>query len=102
MKVWAKNAFVRFTLLVLVTLMAIAFLAPFAWMISTSLKPLNETMSIPPRWLPHHPQWQNYPDAIRAMGHFWRYTANSLFVCAMSVVGTTISSSLAAYGFARI
>src|SRR5271156_5347986 len=102
MRAWAKIEFVRFILFVLVILAAIAFLAPFAWMISTSLKPLNETMSIPPRWLPNHPQWQNYPDAIRAMGHFWRYTANSLFVCTMSVVGTTISSSLAAYGFSRV
>jgi len=102
MKTWAQNAFFRFTLFVLVTLAAIAFLAPFAWMVSTSLKPLNETMAIPPRWLPRDPQWQNYPDAIQAMGHFWLYTANSLFVCIMSVVGTTISSSLAAYGFSRI
>ena len=38
-----------------------AFLAPFAWMVSTSLKPLNETMSLPPRWIPSTFQWHNYP-----------------------------------------
>jgi len=96
------NKLLQFVLLAVTALAALAFLAPFAWMISTSLKPLNETMSIPPRWLPQDPQWRNYPEAIHAMGHFWRYAGNSLFVCALSVAGTTISSSLAAYGFSRI
>jgi len=80
----------------------LAFLAPFVWMVSTSLKPLNETMSLPPRWMPSVFQWRNYPDAIHAMGYFWRYVGNTLFVCVMTVIGTVASSSLAAYGFSRI
>ena len=87
---------------VILVLAGVAFLAPFGWMISTSLKPLNETMSLPPRWLPSHVQWHNYPDAIRAMGPFWRYAWNTLFFCLMTVTGTVISSALAAYGFSRI
>jgi multiple sugar transport system permease protein len=86
----------------LLIIAGIAFLAPFAWMISTSLKPLNETMSLPPRWLPSKVQWNNYPNAIKAMGYFWRYAGNSLFLCLMTVTGTVASSSLAAYGFSRI
>ncbi len=87
---------------VLLVLAGAAFLAPFAWMISTSLKPVNETMTLPPRWIPSVVQWHNYPDAIHAMGYFWRYAANSLFLCVMTVIGTVASSALAAYGFARI
>ena len=83
-------------------LAAVAFLAPFAWMISTSLKPLNETMSLPPRWIPSQVHWENYPDAIREMRYFWRYAGNSLLLCLLSVVGTVTSSALAAYGFSRI
>jgi multiple sugar transport system permease protein len=90
---------VAFTLLII---FGIAFLAPFAWMVSTSLKPLNETMSLPPRWIPSVVQWHNYRDAINAMGYFWRYTANTFFICVMSVIGTVLSSALAAYGFSRI
>ena len=71
-------------------------------MVSTSLKPLNETMSLPPRWIPSTVQWHNYPDAIHAMGYFWRYAGNSLFLCLMTVIGTVTSSALAAYGFSRI
>ncbi len=87
---------------VLLALAAIAFLAPLAWMVSTSLKPLNETMTLPPRWIPSTIQWHNYKDAIHAMGYFWRYTANSLFLCCLTVIGTVTSSALAAYGFSRI
>ena len=43
------NLFVRILIYGALVLAAIVFLAPFAWMISTSLKPLNETMSLPPR-----------------------------------------------------
>lgn len=93
-----RNALVYLLLL----LGAIAFLAPFAWMLSTSLKPLNETMTIPPKWIPSKIQWHNYRDAIEAMGMFWRYTANTLFLCVMTVIGTVCSSAMAAYGFSRI
>lgn len=79
-----------------------AFLAPMLWMLSTSLKPLNETMTLPPVWIPSEIQWRNYPDAIAAMGHFWRYAGNSLFLAIMTVIGTVTSSALAAYGFSRV
>ncbi len=88
--------------LALLVLFGIVFLLPFAWMVSTSLKPLNETMTLPPRWIPSTIQWHNYPDAIRAIGQFWRYAGNSLYLCVMTVIGTVASSALAAYGFSRI
>ena len=87
---------------VLLALAGAAFLAPFAWMVSTSLKPVNETMTLPVRWISRVLQWHNYPDAVRAMVYFWRYAANSLFLCLMTVLGTVTSSTLAAYGFSRI
>jgi multiple sugar transport system permease protein len=97
-----KKTLSTLLLLALLIFAGLAFLAPFAWMVSTSLKPLNETMSFPPRWLPSHPLWSNYPGAIQAMGHFWAYAGNSFFLCALSVIGTVTSSSLAAYGFSHI
>ena len=96
------NPLTRVAIYGLLILIGIAFLAPFAWMISTSLKPLNETMSLPPRWIPSEIQWENYPDAIREMRYFWRYAGNTLLVCLLSVIGTVMSSALAAYGFSRI
>jgi multiple sugar transport system permease protein len=97
-----RNKAARAGVFALLVIFGIAFLAPFAWMVSTSLKPLNETMSLPPRWIPSVIQWHNYRDAINAMRYFWRYTGNTFFICLMSVIGTVFSSALAAYGFSRI
>ncbi len=92
----------RLCLYVLLLAGAVVFILPFVWMLSTSLKPLNETMTVPPRWLPSHIQWDNYPRAIEEMKMFWRYTGNTVYLCAMTVIGTVLSSALAAYGFSRI
>jgi multiple sugar transport system permease protein len=92
----------RLVTMTLLVVFGVVFLLPFAWMVSTSLKPLNETMTLPPRWLPSEPQWQNYPDAMRAMGPFWLYARNSLLLAVLNVVGTVASSALVAYGFSRI
>jgi multiple sugar transport system permease protein len=92
----------RLLSMTLLVVLGVVFLLPFAWMVSTSLKPLNETMTLPPRWLPSEPQWQNYPDAMRAMGPFWLYARNSLMLALLNVVGTVFSSALVAYGFSRI
>lgn len=86
----------------LLAVSGIAFLFPFAWMVSTSLKPLQETMVLPMKWIPSEPQWRNYPDAIEAMGPFWLYAWNSLMLALLNVLGTVTSSALVAYGFSRI
>jgi multiple sugar transport system permease protein len=102
MNIRGGTRLLNFIVLAILVVASVAFLAPFAWMVSTSLKPLNETMTLPPRWIPSVIQWHNYPDAIHAMRYFWRYAGNSLFLCLMTVIGTVTSSALAAYGFSRI
>jgi ABC-type glycerol-3-phosphate transport system permease component len=80
---------------------SVFFLFPLLWMAATSLKPVGKVLVLPPQWIPHPVEWGNYADAVRYID-FFRYTANSLTVCALSVAGTLLSSSLAAYGFSRI
>src|SRR5712675_1261137 len=41
-----------FTYLLLL-LGSITFLAPLLWMLSTGLKPIDQTMTMPPAWLPY-------------------------------------------------
>ncbi|MDQ8200923.1 carbohydrate ABC transporter permease [Pelagicoccus enzymogenes] len=92
----------KILLYALLALFAIQFAAPFAWMISTAFKPLEETMALPPVWIPSEWKWENFKEAIDSMGNFWRYAANTLYVALLSVIGSVLSSSLAAYGFSRI
>jgi len=87
---------------------AIVFLFPLLWMISTSLKPIEETMSLPPKWIPSHFQFSNYVEAITYqsahLGYipFLRYARNTLIICVLGVFGTVLSNSIVAYGFSRI
>lgn len=97
-----KDRMQRVMIFLLLVVLAAVFFAPFGWMISTSLKPLKETMELNSPWVPSKVQWNNYSDAIQRMGDFWRYAHNSLYLCLMTVVGTVTTSALAAYGFSRI
>jgi ABC-type glycerol-3-phosphate transport system permease component len=87
-------------LFVLTALLGVAFMFPFFWSISSSLKTGFEVMAYPPTLLPKAPQWYNYIEAWNAadLGVFF---TNSLFVTGLSLVGQVISSFLVAYGFAR-
>jgi multiple sugar transport system permease protein len=74
---------------------------PALWMLGTSLKPIGETMSYPPRLLPTHAAWNNYGETIGYIP-FWTYTKNTLIASGLAAVGTTFSSALVAYGFVRL
>jgi multiple sugar transport system permease protein len=86
------------TLLIIV---AIVFLGPLLYAVSTSLKPADEVFTPAPHLFGSEIRWQNYADAF-SFAPFGRYFVNSLFV---SVVGTVVvlaASSLSAYAFARL
>ncbi len=72
-------------------------------MVSTSLKPLAETAEFPPHLVPRQIVPRNYLDVITSnQFDFPRFSRNTLIIASLSVVGTVLSSSLVAYGFARI
>ena len=80
---------------------AVAMLLPFVWMISTSVKPADQLFSVPPTWLPHPIQWDNYVKAMGA-GNFGRYAMNSLLLGVANVTTNVLLSALAGYAFARL
>ena len=89
------------------TVIAAAFLVPFVWMISTSLKSDAEIRNHPTRVVPSPPRWENYLtvlDVRRNLGKFDAAlaTRNTLLIAVLTVVGTTLSSALVAYGFAKV
>lgn len=85
----------------LLAVVGLAFLAPFLWLVLTSLKSDSEIFHIPTIWIPHQLQWSNYSQAVSTIP-FLRYTFNTLFVCALSIAGQLITSPLVAYGLSRI
>lgn len=98
--------------LALLSLGAVAMLFPLWWMLVVSLETPERagaaTVSAGAVSLfPADPQWQNYPDALAEVGTrpVWGFVdafANSVVVTVLCVLGTVLSCSLVAYGFARV
>jgi multiple sugar transport system permease protein len=80
---------------------SVLFVLPLTWMLSTSLKSIDRTLVFPPEWLPHPLEWRNYVETVHYIP-FWTYTKNTLIISVLSAVGTTFSSALVAYSFARL
>jgi multiple sugar transport system permease protein len=79
---------------------SLLFLAPLGWMVSTSLKRLEDVWTSPIQWIPNPIQFQNYIEALKTLP-FFLYIRNSIFVASIGMIGTVLSSALVGYGFAR-
>jgi ABC-type glycerol-3-phosphate transport system permease component len=81
----------------------VLFIVPFFWLIITSLKPLDQIFTDPPKWIPEPILWQNYVEALTSPAFpFLRLLRNTLFYSVLSTLGVVLSCSLIAYGFARL
>jgi len=86
--------------LALALLAAIA-LTPFVWMVSTSLKNVDEVFLFPPKWIPDQLLWKNFTSLWDDFP-MTRWLFNSIFVTFAVVIGRLFICSLAAYSFARL
>lgn len=93
---WARWA--RYGLYYLV---AVIWIVPVIWMASTAVKPTPEVMSFVPRWIPSE----------FVLSHIWEiidrrpmltWLMNSFIVATGATVVTVITTTLAAYAFARL
>ncbi|MEH7418496.1 carbohydrate ABC transporter permease [Neobacillus drentensis] len=82
-------------------LFSLAFIVPFLWLISGSLKSSSELFSDPPVWIPKVLNWSNYKEAFTAFP-FFLYFKNTIIIVVFTCIGAVISNSLIAYGFSRI
>lgn len=87
---------VAFLILVFVSFL---FIAPLAWMLSTSLKPAQQVFEL--NWIPDPIVWSNFKDALTS-APFDTYFRNTLIITTLSTLGSVVSSSLVAYSFARL
>lgn len=96
-----QKRFGHLLLHILLILGSLLMLLPFVWMISTSLKEAREVFTFPPQWIPDTLNWSNYTDALTAMP-FGRFYINSFVVAVSTTLLTILTSSLAAFAFARL
>ncbi|MFD2657365.1 MULTISPECIES: carbohydrate ABC transporter permease [Gracilibacillus] len=82
---------------------SIAFLLPFIWMLSTSLKIEADVFKYPIEWIPS--RWNaasNYQEVWFGDHPFYLYYWNSIKVAVCTTLISVVVSSLAAYGFSKV
>jgi ABC-type glycerol-3-phosphate transport system permease component len=70
-------------------------------MLSTALKDAGSVWLQPIQWVPQPARWDNFYQAVTQIP-FVTFFLNSCVVTGLSVVGTLLSCSMAAYAFARL
>lgn len=83
-------------------LLALLFLLPFAWMISTSLKPDADAFTVPMQWIPEDFRWENYTEVLFGENSILPAFGNSVFVAVFRVFGELATATLAGYAFAKL
>jgi multiple sugar transport system permease protein len=78
--------------------MTIAFVYPFVWLVSASLKPRSDVFDN--RLIPETLTFENYVEVWNA-APMAAWLFNTAFVTVMATLTVTISSALVAWGFAR-
>jgi multiple sugar transport system permease protein len=76
------------------------FLFPIFWVLSTSLKSVQQLFATPPVWFPLAPRFENYAYVFNNTP-IVRYLFNSALLVLLTVVFTLLIAVLAAYGFSR-
>jgi multiple sugar transport system permease protein len=99
-KNWSR-IFNRVLLYAVLVILSFLFLTPLIYMFLTSLMPLSQIGTIPPQWIPNPVMWENYTKAL----DFWNFSrsfVNTVIITIFTVVGSLVSCTLVAYGFARL
>ncbi|HYW85614.1 MAG: carbohydrate ABC transporter permease [Spirochaetia bacterium] len=85
----------------IVAVIGLAVLFPFFWMVRSSFMSNIEIHKYPPLFLPTSWRLDNYPYTLSVFPSF-RYMINTLTITLPSVLGVLLTSTLAAYAFARL
>lgn len=81
--------------------LSIVFIAPMAYMVTSSFQPLGEIFSPSPQWIPTNPTLTNYVDFFTADRPIGRWVFNSMYVSGTITVLGLFNSALVAYTFAK-
>lgn len=87
---------------VILILIAIVMIIPFLWMLSASIKSDREVFQMNPFvWIPENPKWSNYTD-IWTKIPFGKFVMNTVFLTIVVTFLQLLTSSFAAYSFAKL
>ncbi|GAB1516670.1 carbohydrate ABC transporter permease [Actinophytocola sp. KF-1] len=91
----------RVALFVALCVLAVPFVFPTWWMVTSSFKPMSEILRVPPTLWPEHPTASAYGRVFDLQPFAEQYW-NSAYIAVLVTVGTVLVSGMAGYAFARI
>lgn len=100
-KVRTKEILTQVLYYFLVSFVGLLFLLPWIWLVSTSLKPPQQILEIPPRLIPDPFMWINYYYGVTNI-KFFQYLMNTLIICGAVIVGRVFSCTVVVYSLSHI
>ena len=85
----------------LLCVLAVPFVFPTWWMVTSSVKPIDQIFAFPPDLIPRSYDFSTYAQVFKLQPFAQQYW-NSAYIAALVTIGTMIVSSMAGYAFARI
>lgn len=79
----------------------VVMVAPFLWMLTTSVKMDRDIFRLPPEWIPHQPTLANYKELFGVLDFLTPFK-NTVIVAIIGVILTLFICSMAAYCFAKL
>jgi multiple sugar transport system permease protein len=102
MQTKAAHRWIDRTILVVMAILGVFMLLPFAWLFSMSFRPPSEAYRMPPSFLPPNLDFKNYRAVLNSSVPFLQIYWNSLEIAILVTVGQLITCTLAAFAFARL
>ena len=87
-------------ILILIIGAAVVAAFPLVWMVLTSLKTPQETMQVPPVWLPREPSLEAYTEVADVI-EVGRSFVNSAIIALVTTAAILVTSLMAGYAFAK-
>jgi multiple sugar transport system permease protein len=87
-------------LIFMILFVAVIAAFPLAWMVLTSLKTPQETMQVPPVWLPANPSLDAYVQ-VAGVINLNRSFFNSAIIASVTTIAINVTSLMAGYAFAK-
>lgn len=85
--------------------MAVFMMLPVVYIISQSLKPIDELFMFPPRFLVQKPTFKNFTDLFRAASStgvpMMRYLVNSILITIGAIIATLLITTSTAYALSK-
>ncbi|MBR2886213.1 MAG: carbohydrate ABC transporter permease, partial [Clostridia bacterium] len=81
-------------------LIAAIMISPMIWAVSMSLAGPGQAYATPPKFFASPLRFDNYVSVLKEYD-FLKYFGNSLFLCAMEMIGVLIANCMIGFGFAK-